>query len=449
MFPSLKTSIPGPKSRELAARLRQVESSGITYLADNFPVFWVKSAGNYVWDVDDNCFLDWNSAFGVCGLGHTAEPISQAIQEQSQQIIHAMGDVHPPEVKVLFLESLLKLLPAELNRAILSCNGSDACESALKTAQLYTKKPGVIAFSYGYHGLGYGALDLTHKPHFRAGFEERLTDLTFHVDYPNPYHQGAEASLKKTLAQIENLLKTEKQIGSIIVEPIQGRGGVIVPPTDFLPALRQICDQHGLLLILDEIYTGFARTGTMFAFEEAGIIPDLLCLGKLIGGGLPLSICVGSQKIMEAWGFSNGESVHTSTFLGNPLACRAGLAVLETLSKTDLPKLNQEKSLYLRQKLNEIKSPFIGQVRGKGLMVGVELVKDQVSKQPFSELAEYMLVECLKRGLIILTSGTHGQVLSLSPPFTITEAEIDFSIQVLQDILLAAETQLVKNGQLS
>jgi 4-aminobutyrate aminotransferase/(S)-3-amino-2-methylpropionate transaminase len=447
-LPTIRTVIPGPNSLELADRLSQVESPGLTYLSAEFPVFWERSSAANIWDVDGNCYLDLNSAFGVSGIGHSNPKVAKAISDQATRLIHGMGDVHPPRIKVEFMENLLKLLPASLNKIILSCNGSDACESALKTAQVYTGKPGVIAFTYGYHGLGYGALDLTHKPHFRAPFEQRLSEYTFHAPYPNTYRQGEKAS-EISLEAVNQLIEDHRDIlGAIIIEPIQGRGGVIVPPKGFLRALKEICEHNNLLLILDEIYTGFARTGSMFAFEEENAIPDLLCLGKTIGGGVPLSICVGSNQIMQAWGKSNGEAIHTSTFLGNPLACAAGSVVIDDLVKNNWPDKNLETGNYFLERLQEIDSPFIGQIRGKGLMIGIELVKDKKNKEPFTDLANYILNESLRRGIILLSSGSHGQVLSISPPFVISKTEIDFVIDTLKDIFAKASTEIFVNMDL-
>ncbi len=427
-LPQIKTAIPGPKSLEYAQKLALVESPGITYLSDKFPVFWQKANGLNIWDVDDNCFLDLNSAFGVAGLGHGNA--GKVVGEQALNLIHGMGDVHPPKVKVDFIEKLVEILPANLNKVILSCNGSDACESALKTVQVYTQKPGIIAFQYGYHGLGYGALDLTHKPHFRKPFEQRLSGPTFHAPYPSCVEE-----LEQSLEIIQEIINENKNIlGGIIVEPIQGRGGVIVPPKGFLKELKKLCEKNNLLLILDEIYTGFGRTGKMFAFEHENIVPDLLCLGKTIGGGLPLSICVGSSEIMSAWGKSNGEAIHTSTFLGNPLACAAGLHILEELNKQDWPALIEERGQYFQAKLKTLKSPFIKEVRGKGLMLGIELVKDLKTNEPFTDLANYFLEKCLEKGLIVLTCGKAGHVISLSPPFIITEQAIDFVVKQFQEV---------------
>jgi acetylornithine/succinyldiaminopimelate/putrescine aminotransferase len=308
-----------------------------------------------------------------------------------------------------------------LDQVILSCNGSDACESALKTAQLHTGKPGVVAFREAYHGLGYGALDLTQREHFRSPFEQRLSQCTWHLDYPSE-----DEGLAGCLDALEAVLSTSgSQIGAIIVEPIQGRGGVVVPPPGFLRSLRDICDRWQLVLILDEIYTGLARTGDMFVCESANVIPDLLCLGKSLGGGLPLSACAGRSKVMRAWGESQGEAIHTSTFLGNPAACRAGLAMLAELQARDWPRLVRSKGEYLRSALSEIRSGRLRQVRGRGLMLGIELIDSAVA----------MAGELLRRGLLALPCGPQGRVLSLSPPFTISYEEMDFAVATIAELL--------------
>ena len=438
MFPKIiSDKIPGKKSREYAKRLSQVESANVTYLSDDFPVFWAKAKGCNIWDSDGNRFLDLTSAFGVASLGHTNAAVEEAIREQAGKLIHGMGDVHPPESKVLFLEKLISLLPPGLDRAILSCNGSDACESALKTAQRYTKKPGLIAFRNSYHGLGYGALDLTGIDFFRAGFERRLSAQTFFAEFPNTHEMG-KAALEKSLYSIEKILEQNKEtIGSLILEPIQARGGVVVPPDGFLVELKNLCRKNNLLLILDEIYTGFARTGKLFAFEWDGVLPDLICLGKTLSGGLPLSACVGSQRIIEkAWPKSTGAAIHTSTFLGNPLACIAGLATLRELEKFDLSTI-EKKSNFFREKLIELKKLFpkeIVEVRGRGLMMGVEF-KEQI-------LLEKIILAALKKGLILLSSGTQGKVLSFSPPLVISEEELSFTVKTITDLLKLEKEKL-------
>jgi 4-aminobutyrate aminotransferase-like enzyme len=435
-IPEIKTKVPGEKSQQYAERLRNCESIGLTYLSSDFPVFWERAKGTNVWDVDGNRFLDLNSSFGVASLGHANERVIDAINKQTEKIIHGMGDVHPPSVKVEFLEQLLTIMPQELNACILSVNGSDACESALKSMQVYTGKPGVIAFEYGYHGLGYGSLDVTHKKHFRQNFTQRLTEHTHFVNYPN-----SEEAMHESLQRIKKLFELYgKKIGGIIIEPVQGRGGVVKPPKGFLKELREICNLNGALLILDEIYTGFCRTGSMFAFQKEEIVPDLLCLGKTLGGGVPLSVCVGRKEIMDAWGESNGEAIHTSTFLGNPLSCAAGLAVLSELKENDFSKIVQEKGQYFLQKLRNLRSPLVKEVRGEGLMLGIEFV--DLESETAGQIVDGFMRACLAKGLIVLNCGPRGNVISLSPPFVITHEEIDYAVSVFEKVL-ASKNNLV------
>jgi 4-aminobutyrate aminotransferase-like enzyme len=441
-FPYLLSKIPGPNSKKYTQNLSNFENRGITYFSEKFPIFWKSASGCMLEDVDGNIFLDLNSAFGVAGIGHCHPKVVQAITEQSSRLIHGMGDVHPPETKVKFLNKLLEFMPPALpgakktlDKAILSCNGSDACESALKTAQIHTKKNEVICFKYAYHGLGFGALDLTYKPFFRKDFEGRLANKTYFVDYPgvNDKSNGGREASRQSLEQIKQIIvQSKNSIAAVFVEPIQGRGGIMCPPEGFLSALKSLCQENNILLVFDEIYTGFARTGELFAYQHEGVSPDLICLGKTLGGGLPLSVCLGRKEVMDSWQKSNGEAIHTSTFLGNPLACSAGLAVLQVFEETNWTSKVKELGNYLMQKLKELKSPFIAEVRGRGLMLGLELTD---GKNPNTKLANHIVEEALQRGIILLNSGTHGQVLSFSPPFVIEKPQIDFAVEALQEIL--------------
>jgi len=432
MLPEIITEIPGPKSKEYSQRLSKIESRNITFLPEDlsFPIFWESGENCNIWDNDGNRFLDLTSAFGVSSLGHSNPKTQKAIEEQSKKLIHGMGDLHPPEIKVLFLEKLISFLPRKLNKAMLSCNGSDACESALKTTQLYTKKPGFISFENSYHGLGYGALDLTEINFFRTSFQQRLSSYTFFAKFPDLL-RNRELALEKSLQSVKEIFfKNKELIGGLILEPIQGRGGVIIPPKGFLKQLKAFCEENKLLFVLDEIYTGFGRTGKLFAFEYEEIIPDLLCLGKTLGGGLPLSVCVGKEEIMQqAWPKSKGEAIHTSTFLGNPTACATGLATLQQIQKLSLGKI-QQKSDYFQASLRNLKDDFsekILEIRAKGLMLGVEFIDPKIPKK--------IIKDGLKRGLILLSSGKNGQVLSFSPPLIISQEEIDFTVKTVRKIL--------------
>ncbi|MCZ7617768.1 MAG: aspartate aminotransferase family protein [Myxococcota bacterium] len=305
--PALLDDVPGPRSRALAARLARVESRNVTCLAPEPPIFWERAAGANVWDADGNRFVDLGAGFGVASAGHAHPRIVAAIAEQSATLLHAMGDVHPAVVKVELLERLTALFPgAGPARAVLGSSGSDAVEAALETALLATGHAGVLAFEGAYHGLSLGALDTTWRPEFRDPFAARLPGTTVFARFGD-------------LADVERVAcRAPHAIGAVLVEPIQGRGGERIPPAGFLRALRALCDREGWLLLADEIYTGLGRTGRTWAVDHEDVVPDLLCAGKGLAGGMPLSACIGRAGVMDAWPESTGESLHTQTFLGHP-----------------------------------------------------------------------------------------------------------------------------------
>ena len=415
-LPQIVTDIPGPRSHALARDLRRVESPNVTYLAPDFPVFWEEAHGCLVTDVDGNRFLDVTSAFGVASLGHSHPRVVAATQSQAGKLTHGMGDVHPSEVKVRFCEQVARLVPVPDAQVILGQNGGDAVEAALKTSLLATGRPGILAFENGYHGLTYGALDVTARPDFRAPFQSQLGGFTRHLPYG--------CSLKLIEAHLE-----AHHPGAVLTEPIQGRGGIVVPPDGWLPSLRELCTATGTLLILDEIFTGWGRTGVWFACNHENVIPDILCVGKAMGGGLPLSACVASQELMSVWGKSTGEALHTSTFLGNPLACAAGLAALAVLEDDALPQRAFEIGQVFANGLRELQSAFpnkIVDVRGRGLMLGIEMASP--------EMALSLVPAALRGGLILLPAGD-GRVLEFVPPLVITEAQIEWCLGAMRRLL--------------
>ncbi len=423
MLPHLITPIPGPRSLALAEKLRRHESRNVTFLADDFPVFWQRAHDVNVWDADGNRFLDLTSAFGVSGLGHTNAAVRAALVAQAGELLHAMGDVHPTELKAELCARLSALTferwGAGDGKTVLSSSGSDAVETALKTALLRTGKAGVIAFTGGYHGLGLGALSAIGLPFFREPFRAQLKDFATLLPYP------AER------AQIEETIRAGG-IGCILVEPIQGRGGCVVPPREFLPMLREVCDAHGILLIADEIYTGFNRTGALFACEHSGVVPDIICLGKALTGGFPLSACVGRAEVMDAWPESSGEALHTSTFLGNPLGCAMALASLQQHTDPALAAHVRERGTKLKAALAALHSEHVGEIRGLGLMLGVELLD---AGKPATALAIAIIKHALRDGLLLLADSPASNVLSLTPPFAISDEEIAFTATRLQEYL--------------
>lgn len=435
MLPHLLTAIPGPRSLALAEKLRRHESRNVTFLADDFPVFWKRAEGVNVWDVDGNRFLDLTSAFGVSGLGHANAAVRAALVAQAGALLHAMGDVHPTELKAELCARLSALTferwGAGDGKVVLSSSGSDAVETALKTALLRTGKAGVIAFTGGYHGLGLGALSAIGLPFFREPFRAQLRDFATLLPYPAE-SGGLPDGLR---GQIEAVIRAGG-IGSILVEPVQGRGGCVVPPREFLPMLRAVCDAHGVLLIADEIYTGFNRTGALIACEHSGVVPDLICLGKALTGGFPLSACVGRAEVMDAWPLSTGEALHTSTFLGNPLGCAMALASLQQHAVPALAADVRERGAMLKEALAALVSPHVGEIRGLGLMLGVELIEPSTfPPKPATQLALAIIKHALRDGLFLLADSPTANVLSLTPPFTIADDEIAFVAARLQEYL--------------
>ena len=389
MLPELRTEVPGPRSRQLAERLRASESRNVTMVTEGWPVFWERAEGVNVWDADGNRFLDFTSGFGVAGLGHSAAPVRAALADQATRLLHAMGDVHPAESKVELCEMLVEMTygrwGAGRGKVILGNSGSDAIEAALKTAVLHSGKPGVLVFEGAYHGLGYGALEASALDFFRSPFAAQLGRFAVAVPYPYcyrcPFGHGGGFALEggefpnccsACLGDLQQQIVAElrrREIGAILVEPIQGRGGEIVPPRDFLRLLRRICDEEKILLIADEIYTGFNRTGRLFACDHSGVVPDIVCLGKALTSGFPLSACVGRAEVMDAWPVSTGEALHTSTFLGNPLGCAMAVAALREHAKPEWAEKVRAAGRHLRTSLlrmqNERQSLSENRVRRK------------------------------------------------------------------------------------
>jgi len=425
-LPEILSSVPGPRSREAAARLRRYESPNVTYIDAEYPVFWDRAEGFNVWDVDGNRFVDWTSAFGVCGLGHTNPAVRGALTAQAGRLFHAMGDVHPTPLKADLCARLSALTferwGAGEGRVILGNSGFEAVEAALKSAFLATGRRRVIAFEGGYHGLGYGALEVIGLPYFRDPFRPQLAEWTTWVPFPTD--AGALAQTEETLRSV----LARGETGAVLVEPVQGRGGERIPPPEFLPMLRRLCDEAGARLILDEIYTGLNRTGRLFATEASGVVPDLICLGKGLTSGFPLSACVGRAECMEAWPLSSGEALHTSTFLGNPLGCAMALASLAQHEAPEVAEGVRERGERLMAVLRGIRSPWVREIRGVGLLVGMELRLDggQVND---------LVKAGLREGLILLQSGPRGDTLAFTPPFSISDEAMDHLAAFLQERL--------------
>ncbi len=428
MLPKLISGVPGPKSHALAKELKCYECRNVTYVADDWPVFWQRADGVNVWDADGNRFLDLTAAFGVAGLGHGWS--AEAMREQSTALIHGMGDVHPTALKVDVCRRLSAMTYERwglgVGKTTLSNSGSDAVETALKTAHVATGKSGIACFKNSYHGLGYGALLGSGMEKFRQPIEDQLAPLRVLLDFPSD--DGGMRLLEGQLAGLDG-----GAIGAVLVEPIQGRGGKVVPPDGFLALLRSWCDRNGALLVFDEIFTGFNRTGKLFACEWEGVVPDMICLGKSMSGGYPISACVGKAEVMDAWPESDGEALHTSTFLGNPVGCAMTVASLKKHSEQKIRDAVLENGGLLKGLLQDLNSPLIHEVRGRGLMLGVEL--RHADGSPAGDVAGRILGKMMRRGVLMLADGPEGNVLAFTPPFGLTAAEITYAVMQLRSVL--------------
>jgi 4-aminobutyrate aminotransferase/(S)-3-amino-2-methylpropionate transaminase len=419
-----------------------VESRNVTFLGEDWPVFWEAAAGSNVRDVDGNVYVDLTGGFGVAFLGHAHPAVTRAVAGQAERLVHGMGDVHPPALKVELLERLAALMPWPEARGVLASTGSEAVEIALKTALLVTGRPGVLAFEGGYHGLTLGSLAVTHREHFRSPFERRLYRGVAFAPLPaavrelrgsrsavDPAHPSADAAL----ARVSDLLcagaPNGDPIGAVIVEPVQGRAGVRLAREGFMAALSDAAHEAGALVIADEILTGMGRCGASLASTRLGLRPDLVCLGKALGAGLPLSACLGPAAVMDVWPSSEGEAVHTSTFLGHPLACAAALAALDASEQDGASARAQALGAFLQGRLAERLSHARGvvDVRGLGLLLGVELAIDAASRAPAAKAA----AAALRRGVLVLPAGERGEVLELTPPVTLTHEQVEHVVEVL------------------
>lgn len=420
--------------------LRAYESRNVTYIEPDgsWPIVWERARGVSVWDVEGKKYLDLTAAFGVAAAGHANSQVVRAGQRQMGRLLHAMGDVHPHALKAQLARELSRLTferwstvqraqGASTGKTIFCNSGFEAVEAALKTAMLATARPGVITFEGAYHGLGYGALNATHRDHFRLPFRAQLREFGHAI--PFPQHELDE--LEERLRQ---LFRSEN-IGAVLVEPIQVRGGINIPPPDFLPVLRRLCDEHPALLIFDEIYTGFGRTGRWFACEHSRVQPDVICLGKALTGGFPLSACVGRAEIMDiAWPPSTGEAIHTSTYLGHPVGCAMALAQIREIEAHNLVERSADLGSYLLELLESSSSAaFQLDARGCGLLAGVELRK--MDGNPATEPALQVIQSMLHRGFVLLPEGEFSNVISFTPPLTITRGQLAEAVNALRGLL--------------
>ena len=411
----------------LAARLRRVESRNVTYLADDFPIFWDCARGVRIRDVDGARYVDLTAAFGVASTGHANPRVVAAAAAQARRLAHGMGDVHPTAVRVALLERLAEIAPRGLDKTFLATTGSEAVEAALKTAVLATGRTRFAAYRGAYHGLSLGTLGVGGIERFRRPFAAALGPEALLLDFPD----ASSVDVGEAAQRARDALGARRDIAALLIEPIQGRAGCVVPPAGYLAAVRAICSELGILMIADEIYTGFGRTGAWFAVDREGVVPDLLCLGKALGGGFPISATIGGSQVMDAWPLSTGEALHTSTYLGNPVGCAAALAVINEMARRRLPERAARLGLALGPRLELLRRhPTVLAVRGCGLLWGVQL-RD-------AAVANSVVKRALAGGIILLQSGTNGDVVVISPPLVIGKRRLLHAIDVLEVAIAGA-----------
>ncbi len=405
------------------------------------PIVAASGRGATLTDVDGNTFLDLTGGVGCLNVGHTHPRVVAAAQEQLARLAHTDFTVCPYEVYVDLAERLAARAPiAGPVKAAFFNSGAEAVENAVKVARAFTGRPAVVAFEGAFHGRTLLALTLTSKTHpYKAGLGP-LAPEVYRAPYPNSY-RGPDA--RAAVEALERLFVTQvaaEEVAAVVVEPVQGEGGFLVSPPEFLAGLRRICDRHGIVLVVDEVQTGFGRTGHFFAVERYGVEPDLLCAAKSIAGGLPLSAVLGRAEVMDA----PAPGAIGGTFVGNPVSLAAAVAVLEVIEEERLLEraVAIGETIRARMLAWQERYPAIGDVRGLGAMLAIELVRDRAGKEPAPELAEAVVRRAAERGLLLLTAGVYGNCIRVLVPLVISDAQIEEALdvweQALDDVLGSA-----------
>ncbi|RJS90573.1 4-aminobutyrate--2-oxoglutarate transaminase [Candidatus Bathyarchaeota archaeon] len=437
--PKIVTLPPGPKSRRLLEERERYVPPGVYLIA---PIALERAEGAVVEDVDGNRYIDFTSGIGVTSLGHTRREIVEVIKEQAERLIHTCIHVTNYRPYLDLAKELTEITPGRFpKRAILLNSGAEAVENAVKIVRQYSKRPGIISFENSFHGRTYMALTLTGKwDPYKVGFAPFVPGVymaPYAYCYRCPFHLNYPDCGLACVEYIEkSLLKTQvppQEVGGLIAEPIQGEGGFIAPPPDYFKALKALCDDHGILLIIDEVQTGFGRTGRWFAIEHWGVEPDVMTMGKAIAAGLPLSAVVARDELMrDVYPGSLG-----GTYGGNPLACVAALKVIEIIKRDGIVERAARLGEKISKRLGEMGERYeiIGDIRGKGPMMAMELVKDRGTKEPAVEETKEVLKTALNRGLLLLKAGLYGNVVRLHPPLTIEDELLEKGLDLLEETI--------------
>jgi 4-aminobutyrate aminotransferase / (S)-3-amino-2-methylpropionate transaminase / 5-aminovalerate transaminase len=449
----LRTSIPGPRSQALMKR-RTAAVVRAAYHAT--PIFIAKAEGAIIEDVDGNRMLDFAGGIGCLNTGHRAPAVVDAVRSQLDRFLHTSFNVLPYESYIAVCEKLNALVPVRGPKKTLLVNtGAEATENAIKIARSYTKRPAIISFEDAFHGRTYMAMAVTSKPHpYKAGFEPFPSDV-YRIPYAYCYrcsysmkYPSCDVYCARHIEDTFRRVVAAESVAAVIVEPILGEGGFVTPPAEFYPTLSAICRKYGILLIADEVQTGFARTGSMFACEQVGLDPDLVTMAKSLTGGLPMAAVTGRAEIMDApdVGQLGG------TFSGNPVACEAALAVLETVEKEDLCARANSLGERFRKRAAKWQAQWelIGDVRGLGAMQALELVRSKATREPADEETKQVSQYCYEHGLVLITAGSYGNVIRLLMPLVVTDAQMDEAMDVLEGALAhVAEKRAALTAQLT
>jgi len=428
-----------PSYPELLSHLGDLFAPALAQDWPNLPV--ERAEGIYLYDKDGRRYMDFLSGFGACNAGHNHPRIVAAARAQMERMVHAPLGVVAPEATLRLAWELGRIVPGAADMYFFGNSGAEAVEGALKLARYATGRRAIIAFLGAFHGRTMGAASVTtSKVKYRVGQGPFLPDI-YYARYPYPFRSSAaspEACAREALDDLERLLEyviAPQEVAAFLVEPIQGEGGYVIPPAEWMGELRRLADRHGILLIADEVQTGFGRTGQWFACQTLGVEPDILCLAKGIANGFPLGATAARGELMGKWSpFSHG-----TTFGGNPISCAAALATLEVIRDEGLLENARLQGAFLMEQLRELQAetPIIGEGRGGGLMIAVEFVRPGTGKEPGSEAAHRILQRSLEAGLLTYPCGHWSQTIRLIPPLTVTREQAEEGLDVFRKAVLA------------
>jgi 4-aminobutyrate aminotransferase/(S)-3-amino-2-methylpropionate transaminase len=441
---NIRTEIPGPRSRALMVRRHAAIPRGIAHAT---PVFAASAEGAHLTDVDGNVFLDFAGGIGVMNVGHSDPGVVDAVKRQADRFMHTCFSVTPYEGYVSLAERLAAITPGSFAKKTLFVNsGAEAIENAVKIARHATGRPGVLCFEDGFHGRTLFALSLTSKVSpYKAGFGPFASDV-LRVPYAYCYRCTYEGTFPECayacVSAIEDHFKRyadPQTIAAVVVEPVLGEGGFVVPPLGYLSQVAAVCRRHGMLLIADEVQTGFGRTGRMFACEHEGVEPDLLVTAKSLAGGLPLAAVIGRAELMDG----PTEGGLGGTYAGNPLACAAAHAVLDRFESGELLQRSEAIGVRVEARARAWSQQFgiVGDVRRRGAMVGVELVRNRETKEPAKHEADEIIRMACERGVLLIAAGTFGNVVRFLTPLIISDDELDEGLEVMTACLAAVASQ--------